>query len=338
VGVVGEFDGKDMERHITLAAASDEALFNHYLREQQDFEDSFHHLRIYFESSGQTLFKYHEDNALIFFSRNRRGHFKVFKPLGAGGEESLPEFLRHLSRQSPRPVDLRFLTRARIAFLEGQGITLGRVQDFDFLLYDLLPEAGGGGGAAPDGFVPTRDSDDAHPASPLSLGGRRLKNVRQKVNQFIRHHEDEVTAEDLSFDNLKDGIHFFAKWKKRAQERGFSYINIEKNKHVLRYLADKVDNSNIWCTLYRMGGVVEGVQALYRINDTCAAHVVGTVTTDLAGFSEWSQVHIWKTVSQGGVRYVNDGYSWTPRLRDYKMKFCPTFVKTVYRGLYTGRT
>ena len=334
-GAVDEGDmTKKMHDSITPATTKDSSLFDSYLKEKVDFEDSFHYLKIYFCSPGQTLFKFHEGDALIFFSRNKRGHYKVFKPLGEQGEEKLPALLRYLSKQSQHPLDIRFLTNERISFLKERGISLTRVQSFDFLLYDLRPERGGVAAHLPCGFVPVGDGDETHPASILSLKGRRTRDLRQKINHFTRHHLGNVSTEELSFDNLKDGIHFFSKWKKKAQERGFSYIDTEKNKTALRYLADKVDGNNIWCTLYRIGGVVEGVQALYQINETTAAHIIGSVNIGLAGFSEWSQVDIWEKVAGGGVRYVNDGYSWTPRLRSYKMKFCPSFVKMVYRGLY----
>ena len=323
-----------MHDSITPATDNDSSLFDHHLKEKVDFEDSFHYLKIYFCSPGQTLFKFHEEDALIFFSKSKRGHYKVFKPLGNQGEERLPALLRYLSKQSQHPLDIRFLTNERIAFLKENGIPLSRVQSFDFLLYDLLPEEGGVAALSPHGFVPLGDGDEPHPGGILSLKGRRMRELRQKVNHFTCHHLDKVSTEELSPDNLKDGIHFFSKWKKKAQVRGFSYIDTEKNKHALRYLAGKVDGRSIWCTLYRVSGVVEGVQALYRINETTAAHIIGSVNIDLAGFSEWSQVHIWEKVARGGVRYVNDGYSWTPRLRSYKMKFCPSFVKTVCRGLY----
>jgi len=327
---------KKIHDSITPATENDSSLFDRYLKEKIDFEDSFHYLKIYFCSPGQTLFKFHEEDALIFFSRNKRGHYKIFKPLGSLGEEKLPALLRYLSKQSQHPLDLRFLTSDRIAFLNENGISLSGVQSFDFLLYDLRPESGGVAAHPPHGFAPLGGGDEPRPASILSLKGRKMRDLRQKINHFTRHQLGKVSTEELSPGNLKDGIHFFSKWKKKAQERGFSYIDTEKNKAALRYLADKVDSKNIWCTLYRICGVVEGVQALYRINETTAAHIIGSVNIELAGLSEWSQVGIWEKAAGGGVRYVNDGSSWTPRLRDYKMKFCPSFAKTVYRGLYRG--
>ena len=299
-----------MEEHISQVSQEDQELFNQFLKEKKEFEDSFHYLQIYFASGGQKLYKYWKDESLIFFSQNRRGHIKVFKPLGKKGERELPLLISHLSTKTSHPIDLRFLTKERVKFLKEKNISLSRLQRIEFLIYSLSEEG------------------------VLGLKGKRWKNVRQKCNQFSKRWLPSLTVESLSQENLKDAVHFFGKWKRTAKERGFSYINIEKNKRAVRYLVERIDNKNVWCLLYRLRGKVEGVQALYRINEHTAAHVIGMVNIGFKGFSEWSQIYVWRKMFEAGVKYINDGYSWTAPLREYKMKFHPVKVKIVYRGIY----
>jgi len=319
-----------MEDHISPVTAKDEALFSRFLEKPLNFEDSFHYLQIYFQSGGQELFKYHKNDALIFFSQDRRGHIKLFKPLGQDGEEVFPTLLHQLSNKSPHPLDLRFLTPAGIRALSGRGVELGKPQRFEYLLYALGPMKDS---SPPPGF---RKLEGAVSGNLLSLRGRQFRTLRQKCSRFARLHDEDVRLEQLSPENLKDAIHFLARWKGQAQVRGFSYIDIEKNKQALRYLVDKLDNRDVWCLLYYLGGKLEGVQAAYRINQSMAAHIIGCVNISHPGLSEWSQLHIWKEMAEVGIEYVNDGASWSAGLRAYKMKFRPAFVREGYRVLCKG--
>ncbi len=322
-------DANHIEGHIIPSAPGDELLFNTFLKQRVEFEDSFHHLQIYFNAPGQVLFRFHCEDALIFFSEDRRGHISVFKPLGPGGFSAYTTLLPHLAKGSRHPLELGFLGPEHLRGLEEEGLELKRLHGQEFLFYDLFP--GTEPCEVPPGF---HQLEEAACNSILELEGREFREVRQKCSLFSRNQLARLEVEELTAENLKDGIHFFARWGRMVQGRGASYVNTGKNKHALRYMTERMDPREFWCRLYRINGMVEGVQALHRLNGQTASHIIGAVNTTVPGFSEWSQRDIWKQVAGDGVRFIHDGYSWKKRLLEFKMKFRPACAKTVCRAQF----
>jgi hypothetical protein len=188
-------------------------------------------------------------------------------------------------------------------------IAIKKIKSFEYYIYDL---------------------DES-----LDLKGNKWRNVRQKFNTFQKNHP-KVKSTPLTTENSKKVLHFISAWRTdTAATRGFSYVDIDKNKAAARHYQNKIDHEGLWAKAYYIHGNVEAFQLLYRIltpagSESAGAHAIGMANNRIPGLSEYSQIDIWRQLGQKGIRYVNDGPSWRTGLKRYKQKFNPCGVQKVY--------
>jgi hypothetical protein len=311
-----------MELNLKLEKASrinekDRTLFEKYIGYTPpeepgiNYENSFEYVQMYFNLGKFQGYKYLDKNCLIFFSMigtKKNPHFKIFKPLGKDTKsavEVLIELIQALNQVTSNPITLTCLTNEHLKEIKKQ-IEIKKVKNFEYYLYDLEEIS--------------------------ELKGTKWKNVRHKINSFQKSHP-KVRIEDLDETNSKKALHFISTWRKEAAAKGFSYIDVDKNKTGARYYQDKIDHKFLWAKIYYLHGKVEAYQLIYKLltNEPAGgcAHAVGMANNSVLGLSEFSQIDIWRHVKAHGIRYVNDGPSWRPGLVRYKRKFNPCGVQKV---------
>lgn len=311
---------KKLLENITKIADQDKLRFEQYLNKPKpakpviNYEDSFEYIRMYFKLGKFQGYKFYDEDNLIFFARYgtaKKPHFKVFKPLGEDLTKSLKaliQLVEALKNIATTPITLTCLTPTHLKELKKR-ITINKINSFDYYIYDLEDLAG--------------------------LKGTKWKNVRQKLNTFQKNNP-KVKSAPLTPENSKKVLHFVSAWRRAAATaRGFSYVDIDKNKASVRYYQDKSDVEYLWTRAYYIHGNVEAFQLLYRIStpaksERAYAHAIGMANNRISGLSEYSQVDIWRALKEEGIKYINDGPSWRPGLKRYKQKFNPCDVQKVY--------
>ena len=306
-------------KNISRITAEDRTLFDTYIvksstgQQEINYENSFEYIRMYFNFGKRQGYKYYDGDTLIFFARvgsKQKSHFKIFKPLSNNIKESIDKLstlIKILKKDTLYPITIVCLTRDHLKNIKPR-LKIQKIRSFDYFIYDL---------------------------NELSdLKGIKWKNVRQKVNAFIKNNPN-IKITQLNEANSKKILHFIPAWRKGAIiSRGFSYADIEKNKFAVRFYSNKVDLNNIWAKVYYIQGRVEGFQLLYRLIQTqthkACAHAIGLANHKIIGLSEYSQIDIWQDVKKDGIRYINDGPSWRPGLKKYKQKFNPCGTQQVY--------
>ncbi|MCK5562049.1 MAG: DUF2156 domain-containing protein [Thermoplasmata archaeon] len=314
-----ELDKKLLE-NISKTTEEDKLRFELYLNKTKpvkpgiNYEDSFEYIRMYFNLGKFQGYKLYDEDNLIFFARYgtaKKLHFKVFKPLGEDLTNSikvLVQLVEALKCTTSTPITITCLTPTHLQALKKQ-INVKKINSFDYYIYDLEDLAG--------------------------LKGTKWKNVRQKLNTFQKNHPI-VKCAALTPENSKKILHFVSAWRKTAATaRGFSYVDIDKNKASVRYYQDISDVENLWTRAYYIHGKVEAFQLLYRIltpasSERACAHAIGMANNRISGLSEYSQVDTWRALKEEGVKYINDGPSWRPGLKRYKQKFNPCGAQQVY--------
>ena len=306
-----------LAENISRINENDKVLFEQHLnntpsgKPEVNYENSFEYIQMYFNLGKFQGYKYLDKNCLIFFSMigtKKNPHFKIFKPLGKDtktGVEVLIKLAQALNQVTPNPITLTCLTNEHLKELKKQ-IEIKKVKSFEYYIYDLQEIS--------------------------ELKGIKWKNVRQKINSFNKSHP-KVRIEDIDETNSKKVLHFISTWRKEAAAKGFSYIDVDKNKAGVQHYQDKIDNKTLWARVYYLHGKVEAFQLMYKLltNEPvgACAHAVGMANNSVLGLSEFSQIDIWRYIKDHGIRYVNDGPSWRPGLVRYKKKFNPCGVQMV---------
>lgn len=276
-----------------------------------NYENSFEYVKMYFNLGKIQGFKYLDKSILIFLGMvgtEKKPHFKLFKPLGKDRKttfEILVKLVQDLKQVTSNPITLTCLTNEQLKEIKKQ-IEIKKIKHFEYYIYDLKEIS--------------------------ELKGTKWKNVRQKINSFHKNHS-KVRVEDLDETNSKKVLHFISTWRKEAAAKGFSYIDVDKNKAGVQYYQDKIDNKTLWARAYYLHGKVEAFQLMYKLLPKepagACAHAVGMANNSVLGLSEFSQIDIWRHINDHGIRYVNDGPSWRPGLVRYKRKFNPCGVQKV---------
>jgi hypothetical protein len=291
-----------LNKWISKVTEDDKELFQSYVDASKcRFENSFEYIRLYFDNGIDVAFKYHHDESLIFFSKRgkKRLSHQIFKPLGENNIEALLALHSHLQGKSYGDVYVRDLPEDLI-----KGLKSHKNRRFEQYLYDL------------------GDLDE--------LKGNKWRNVRQKINRFKRANKG-VKIKTLDESNSKDAVHLIGAWRKQGlQKRGFSYSDVKKNLFGARYYRDKVDEEEIWSYVYYIKNKPVSFQLLYRINKGSAAHSIGISDTSFDGLSEFAQIDSWRRLKDSGIRWINDGYSWSKDLIRYKEKFNPKGKENTY--------
>jgi len=311
-----DFDGKLADR-ISRITLGDRILFEQQLDETPsnkpgiNYENSFEYIRMYFDLGKFQGYRYLDNDGLIFFSSTgskKDPHFKVYKPLGQDSIDAvrtLTELVQALQETTTNPITITCLSNEHLKTLK-KIMKIKKIKHFEYYIYDL------------------RDLSD--------LKGTKWKNVRQKINTFSKNHP-KVRIEDLDENNSKKALHFISTWRRAAAAKGFSYIDVDKNKAAVQFYQDKIDHKFLWAKVYYLRGRVEALQFLYKITTAdkteACAHAIGMANNDIAGLSEYTQIDIWQHVLDKSIRYVNDGPSWRPGLLRYKRKFNPCGVQQV---------
>lgn len=291
-----------LDKYISKVTDDDRDLFESYIHPSKPrFENSFDFIKIYFDNGRNVAYKYCNDENLIFFSKmgkNRIRH-QISKPLGEDVIDKSLSLHSHLKTVSDGDLFIRDLDEDLVRELDCE-----KIRRFEQFIYDL------------------KEIND--------LKGSRWRNVRQKINRFQKDHK-EVRIRKLNKDNYKDAVHLIGAWRKHGlEERGFSYSDIKKNLFTARYYSDKIDDENIWSYIYYIKSRPVSFQFLYRVSDDSAAHSIGISNIDFEGLSEFSQIDTWLMVKDCGIRLINDGYTWSNKLRTYKKKFNPMGKEIVY--------
>jgi hypothetical protein len=302
---------------ISMITPEDRILFEKYISETPTdkpgikYENSFDYIYMYLNQGKFKGYKYMDKKTLLIFGITGKGskrQTKFFKPLGSDrtrSTEVLIEYVTKLKKTNTKPITLACLSNERFNDIRRK-IEVKKVKHFEYFLYDL---------------------EDIN-----ELKGTRWKNVRQKINTFQNNYP-KVRVEDLSETNGKKVIHFISEWRRDAAARGFSYIDIDKNKDTTKYYQNIIDNKNIWGRVYYLNGKVEAFQFLFKLETTpelhACGHAIGMVNNNITGLSEYTQIDVWQFVKKYGIRYINDGPSWRPGLKRYKKKFNPCGIQQV---------
>jgi hypothetical protein len=274
---------------------------------QINFEDSFEYIRLYFTTGRYQGFKYYDNENLIIFGleKKKKPHFKMFKPLGLSVKRKLPRLVKALLSITDYPIHIVCLSKEDLRDIKKMSeFEVKNIKEFNYYIYDLNQLG--------------------------DLSGNRWKNVRQKIARFNRSYP-KLKIEHLTPENSESVVHFIGAWRRYLlSSRGHSYANLEKNKFAMKYYSDKNDFKNIWATIYKLKNRVVGVQLLYRLGIDSAAHAIGLADANFPGLAESTQVDIWNTLLDHGIRYINDGASWRQGLDRYKRKFNPVSIQTVF--------
>ncbi len=311
---------KRLSENISRVTEEDKIIFEQYLNKAKtakpriNYEDSFEYIRMYFNLGKFHGYRYFDKETLIFFAVSgsaKKPHFKIFKPLGQDLETSTKffiKFIQALKHSTPNPILLTCLSNAHLKNIKAQ-VNIKKVKSFEYYIYDL--------------------------EALSDLNGNKWRNVRQKLNTFQKNHP-KVKSTPLTTENSKKVLHFISAWRTdTAATRGFSYVDIDKNKAAVRYYQNKIDFEDLWAKVYYIHGNVEAFQLLYRIltpaaHERYCAHAIGMANNRIPGLSEYSQIDIWHVLRDKGIKYVNDGPSWRPGLKRYKRKFNPCGTQQVY--------
>jgi hypothetical protein len=303
--------------NISAVTENDRSLFESYLNNTPvekpgiNYENSFEYIQMYFNLGKFQAYKYLDNSVLVLFGLSGTGnktHVKLFKPLGSDLDTGLGIFIdmvTAMKKTITTPITLTCLSNHHFKKLKSS-IPIKKVKSFDYYIYDTSDIAG--------------------------LKGNKWKNVRQKINSFKTNYP-KVRIEDLNDKNFKKVIHFISEWRGDAIKRGFSYIDVAKNKLGVKYYQNKIDNKNLWSRVYYIKGKVESFQLSYRLitqtDANACGHTIGVANNDIPGLSEYTQIDMWRHMEQSGIRYINDGPSWRPGLKRYKSKFNPCDIQQV---------
>jgi len=309
-----DLDGKLADR-ISKITQEDRILFEKYIsitpidKPGINYENSFDYIQMYFNLGKFQGYKYLDKKTLLIFGISGKGskaQIKFFKPLGSDrtrSTEVLSSYISELKETYTKPITLACLSNEQFKVMKRK-ITVKKARNFEYFIYDL------------------EDMNE--------LKGAKWKNVRQKINTF-RNNYPKIRVEDISETSCKKVIHFISEWRRDAAARGFSYIDIEKNKAGTIYYKNKIDNKLVWGKVYYLKGKVEAFQLLFKLATSpeirACGHAIGMVNNNIAGLSEYTQINVWQFVKEYGIRYVNDGPSWRPGLKRYKKKFNPCGVQ-----------
>jgi hypothetical protein len=297
----------------------DRKLFDSYLstkitRDKQskksmnlNFEDSFEYIRMYFNSGNFLGFKLYDNENLLVFAveKKKKIHIKIFKPLGPGGFEALTDLINLCAEITLYPIHLVCVNDKLLKNIKDSSeIEVTNIKEFKYYIYDLN--------------------------LLNNLKGTQWKNVRQKINSFKKSNP-KIKIQRLMPENSNDVVHFIGAWRRNLlTNRALSYSNLEKNKFAARYYSNRNDLKNVWGMVYKLKGRVVAFQMLYRLSTTVAAHTIGLADPEVKGLSEFTQIHVWNLLAEGGIRYINDGASWRPGLDRYKRKFNPTVIQKIF--------
>lgn len=177
--------------------------------------------------------------------------------------------------------------------------------------------------------------------------GKEYANLRWHLNKFKKdnHSIDRFTLSEQA----KPVVHLIGSWKKMAiKHRGFSYINVNSDKHAVRLFSKDLDKNGASDPLMRRSPkVTDCISQVLSVDGRIAsfnfgyplgifkkqsvfAHAIGITDVSIPHLAEYAQYEFWKDIQKNGYSFINDGPSWKSSLETYKRKFGPISKKRYY--------
>ncbi len=299
-----------MGAYIEPVSDADAARYEAFIpKRTRNYEDSFDHIRLYFDSGRRRAYRYFDGANLVFFCRwGHAPHYRSNRPRGPEAVPIAKQLVRYLYHFTDQPVWVRNVRGDALA-----SYAPVRTRRFQQLIFDIRPYGG---------------------ELEAALAGSALKKVREKVRRLQRHHP-AIRCVLLEPALVMPSIHFIAQWRKdRLGADAHAYLDVEKSKDAVRYYgssdgADRAGREH-WAYVFLDEGRVVALECLYRLGTDAAAHTVGLADRRYRGLSEYAQVVAWHHVARDGIAFVNDGPSWVASVARYKMKFRPVDAQIVY--------